>query len=237
MTLPERLVIPDFEEWGMTAFTTARAAGSYGTHAEEPVSAVLGRWHALVGAVAALGAPQFATAAQVHGDRIVAHGSGWEGWLRAPAADGHAWLHRGVAAAVTVADCVPVFIGHPSGAGALLHSGWRGTVAGITEQAIAWFAGQGLAPGALRVHLGPSICGACYEVSPDVYAQLTGSTVQLPTRVDLRALIADRCRRLGVREVATSAWCTRCAPAALFSHRGGDPGRQLGVLITPATRK
>jgi hypothetical protein len=142
-----------------------------------------------------------------------------------------------MAAAVTVADCVPVFIVHPSGAGALLHSGWRGTVAGISERAVQWFGERGFGPSALRVHLGPAICGACYEVSPDVYAALTGSTVETPTPVDLRANIADRLRRVGVREVAISEWCTRCSNDRLFSHRAGDAGRQLGVLIAPDPRK
>lgn len=237
MTLPAHLAIPDFDEWGMTAFTTARAAGSFGTHTDEPVSAVLGRWNGLVAATRELGARQFASATQVHGADFVPHAPAWEGWLRCPSVDGHAWRHAGMAAAVTVADCVPVFLAHPSGAGALLHSGWRGTVAGITERAIAWLGQQGLAAGTLRLHLGPAICGACYEVSPDVYGQLTGSAVEAPTTVDLRAVIADRARALGVTQVGISDWCTKCAPDQLYSHRGGDDGRQLGVLIGPPARK
>jgi polyphenol oxidase len=132
-----------------------------------------------------------------------------------------------------VADCVPVFVAHPSGAGAVLHSGWRGTVAGITERAIERFAAAGFGAGSLRVHLGPSICGACYEVSPEVYASVTGSAVERPTPVDLRAAIADRARALGVRDIAISEWCTRCSNDRLYSHRAGDAGRQLGVLIAP----
>lgn len=237
MTLPAHLAIPDFDGWGMTAFTTTRAAGTFGTQGSEPVSEVLGRWNGLVAAARERGALQFASAAQVHGADIVVHEAAWSGWLRSPAADGHAWRHPGMAAAVTVADCVPVFLAHPSGAGALLHSGWRGTVAGITERAIAWFGRDGMAPSTLRLHLGPSICGACYEVSPDVYGQLTGSSVEVPTVVDLRRVIADRALALGVTQVSISPWCTKCAPDALFSHRGGDAGRQLGVLIGPAARK
>jgi copper oxidase (laccase) domain-containing protein len=57
--------------------------------------------------------------------------------------------------------------------------------------------------------------------------------VEVATPVDLRVAIADRARRLGVREVAISEWCTRCSNARLFSHRAGDAGRQLGVLISP----
>ncbi len=237
MTLPAHLGIPDFDEWGFCAFTTSRAAGTFGSHATEPAVEVLGRWNGLVAGAAALGASRFASGIQVHGPEFAVHTAGWRGWLRTADVDGHAWLTSGTAAAVTVADCVPVFIAHPSGAGAVLHSGWRGTVAGITERAVRWFGQAGFGAGSLRIHLGPSICGSCYEVSPDVFAALTGSTVERPTPVDLRRSIADRARALGVRDVAISEWCTRCSNDQLFSHRAGDAGRQLGVLISPERRK
>jgi polyphenol oxidase len=233
LTLPASLSIPDFDEWGLRAFTTTRDAGTYSTHAAEPAALVSDRWNALVTAAAALGAARFATGSQVHGADIALHRPGWTGWLRTPAVDGHLWIATGIAAAVTVADCVPVFLAHPSGAGAVLHSGWRGTVAGITERAIERFESAGFGAGSLRLHLGPSICGSCYEVSPEVYAAVTGSAVSQPTPVDLRAAIADRSRRLGVRDIAISEWCTRCSNDRLFSHRAGDAGRQLGVLISP----
>ena len=231
--LPTRLGIPDFDEWGLTAFTTSRAAGTFGTQAAEPVSEVLGRWNGLVAVALELGASRFASGGQVHGADFAVHRSNWQGWLRTMAVDGHAWMQPGTAAAVMVADCVPVFIAHPSGAAAVLHSGWRGTVAGITERAIGWFARSGFGAGSLRLHLGPSICGSCYEVSPDVFAAVMGSVVAQATPVDLRLAIADRARRLGVRQIAVSEWCTRCSSDQLFSHRAGDTGRQLGVLVSP----
>ena len=237
MTLPAHLSIPDFDDWGLIAFTTTRAAGTFGTLGTDSAASTFGRWHALVDALAELRATRFASGSQVHGSDIAVHGSSWRGWLRTTAADGHAWLTPGAAAAVTVADCVPVFLAHPSGAAALLHSGWRGTVAGITERAIQWFVDSGFGAGSLRLHLGPSICGGCYEVSPDVYGALTGAAVPVATPVDLRAVISDRARRHGVRSIAVSEWCTRCSNDQLFSHRAGDTGRQLGVLLAPDRRK
>ena len=131
---------------------------------------------------------------------------------------------------MTVADCVPVFVGHPSGAFALLHSGWRGTAAGILPAALERLRALGVAPAELRVHTGPAICGACYEVSPDVAAELTGRRPDAATCVDLRAIIADQARAAGVRAISSSPECTRCDNALLFSHRAGDAGRQLGVM-------
>ncbi|MDZ7630982.1 MAG: polyphenol oxidase family protein [Gemmatimonadaceae bacterium] len=235
--LPAHLGIPDFDEWGLTAFTTSRRAGTFGTQAGEPAADVFGRWHGLVAAASSLGASRFASGMQVHGAAVAVHAAGWNGWLRVSDVDGHLWTEPGIGAAVTVADCVPVFLAHPSGAGAILHSGWRGTVAGITEAAIRRLGDAGFGPGSLRMHLGPAICGACYEVSPDVYLAIAGSSVSSPTPIDLRASIASRAMAIGVRDIAISEWCTRCSSAELFSHRGGDSGRQLGVLIAPGRRK
>lgn len=232
MIPPEQVeVVDDFTPFGVHAFTTARVAGSFSTSSEEPVREVMARWDALRAAIAARGVRRLATAAQVHGGRVVVHAPGWEGWLRGTEADGHVAVERGTAAAVTIADCVPVYIAHPSGAVALLHSGWRGTVARIIEQGIAALAHRGLPAPELRVHLGPAICGKCYEVSPDVVRQLTGESAPGPRTVDLRALIAGHARAMGVRHVTVSPSCTRCDNARFFSHRAGDRGRQVGVIF------
>ena len=233
LTAAEYDEIPVFADWGIRAFTTTRQAGSFSVAGAEPVGEVMGRWSRLRTALGAAGR-RFATASQVHGAAIVVHGGGWAGWLRGDGADGHLTREAATSFAVTVADCVPVFVAHPSGAAALLHAGWRGTVARILPEAIRLFGDAGLAPGDLRVHTGPSICGRCYEVSPDVYQQLTGRAAPGPAPVDLRAVLADQALSLGVRAISASERCTRCDQDRFFSHRGGDAGRQLGVMATPA---
>ena len=222
--------VESFADFGITAFTTGRAAGSFGMQTEEPVREVMARWSALR---ALVGAPavRLATAAQVHGARVLRHSGAWSGWLRADRADGHLSVERGTAMAVTVADCVPVFLAHPSGAGAILHSGWRGTAARITDVAIAQLGALGVRADELRLHCGPAICGRCYEVSPDVHAELTGRRPDRPEPVDLRALIADHARAAGVQQISISSYCTNCDNDRFYSHRAGDPGRQLGVLV------
>ena len=219
-----------FREFGIRAFTTTKQVGSFGLRGEEPAHVVTERWTRLREELRS-GGPRLATANQVHGDRVLIHHDCWTGWLRADDADGHSSPSRGTALAVTVADCVPVFIAHPSGATALLHSGWKGTAARIVEHGIRSLTDRGLAASELHVHTGPSICGGCYEVSADVYERLTGRNPGKPTPVDLRALIADHARALGVRNVSTSSSCTRCNNDRFYSHRAGDAGRQLGVMI------
>lgn len=231
LTLPEEAVqaVDGLDVPGVLAITTTRAFGTFGTQGTEPVGEVVGRWQRLQEGI---GAGRFATSRQVHAADIIEHAPGWEGWLRGMAgADGHLSIAPGTAMAVTIADCVPVFLVHPRGASALLHSGWRGTEAGITTRAVARLAAAGFPADELTVAVGPAICGECYEVSPDVYGRLTGRAVDAPTTVDLRAIIADQARSAGVRRFIESEWCTRHHNDRFFSHRAGDAGRQLGVLL------
>ena len=197
----------------------------------------MARWDALRASLH-MTLPRFATASQAHGTRVVEHDGAWEGWLRVSEADGHFAPRSGTAMAVTIADCVPVFIAHPEGAVALLHSGWRGTAARIVDRALAAFSRQGLAASDLRIHLGPAICGDCYEVSAEVAMALTGIAAANAEpaasgrrHMDLRAIIASHARAAGVSHITTSRWCTRCDNARFFSHRAGDAGRQIAVML------
>ena len=83
------------------------------------------------------------------------------------------------------------------------------------------------------MHLGPSICGRCYEVGTDVYEKLTGWPTRRPRNVDLRALLAEQAKAHGVTRWTASAECTRCDNDLLFSHRAGDAGRQVAVIVAP----
>ena len=222
--------IPDFEEWGITAFTTTRESGNFSLSGSEPVGEVMSRWSSLQDDLADK-ARRLAVVRQVHGSRVLVHTGGWDGWLRGGEGDGQIAAERGIALATTVADCVPVFIGHPSGIVALLHSGWRGTVAGITAAAIAALERQDFSASDLAMHLGPAICGRCYEVSADVRGQLIGETATRPGNVDLRSLIAESARAAGVRQITVSPYCTKCDNDRFFSHRAGDAGRQVGVIV------
>lgn len=213
---------------GLTAFTTTRANGSFALHSDDPSRVVWERWEGLRDFCRA---PRLAVAHQVHGARILRHEGEWTGFLRAPDADGHLSLGTHIAMAVSLADCVPVFIGHGSGAAAMVHSGWRGTVADIAGRAVDAMVAAGLPARELVAHCGPAICGSCYVVGPDVYHELTGGQVEKPTAVDLRALIAASVRGRGVEDISISPWCTRCHNDRFYSHRCGDPGRQVGVIV------
>lgn len=222
--------VAELAGFGIRAFTTTRDAGTFSLAGPEPAGEVLSRWTKLQEELSPY-ARRTVIARQIHGTDVITHGGGWEGLLRTWPADGHLAGERGIILTVSIADCVPVFLAHPSGIVGILHSGWRGTVARIVDSGIKAFARLGLPPDELMVHLGPSICGRCYEVSADVREQLTGQPANRPGNVDLRSLIAEHARDLGVRDISVSSDCTKCDNDRYFSHRAGDTGRQIAAIV------
>jgi YfiH family protein len=219
---------------GIAAWTTTRLDGSFGLMSDDPVVAVTDRWTRLQEALEEQGVVRLATASQVHGATVATHGGGWHGWLRLRGVDGHISTVPGTALAVTVADCTPVFIAHPGGAIAALHAGWRGTAARILDVGLDALTSLGFPAAECVVHLGPAICGACYEVGPEVLAAVYGPAISAvgdaKGQLDVRAVLRSQAEARGVAQISSSEGCTRCHPERYFSHRGGDAGRQLGVI-------
>lgn len=225
--------IPELESLGVTAFTTTRAAGDFALADPTPAADCVERWESLAASLESV-ATRLASARQVHGTDVLLHTPDWLGWRRAHGADGHLTTARGSALAVTIADCVPVFLAHPSGPIGLLHAGWRGTADRIVPRALTQLSAAAVDVTQLHVHLGPAICGRCYEVSPDVFERLTGWTTIRHRQVDLRALLAEQAKEHGVARVTASPYCTRCDNDRYFSHRAGDVGRQVAVIAQAA---
>ena len=99
------------------------------------------------------------------------------------ATDGLVTATPGIAVAVLVADCVPVLLADAEhGVVAAVHAGRVGAAAGVVPRAVAAFRSAGADPATSDALLGPAICGACYEVPPDLQAavesRLPGSAVR-----------------------------------------------------------
>jgi len=122
---------------------------------------------------------------QVHGTEVI---DARDPGLGAPdpRADGALATAReagGWAPAVRWADCVPVLLASDDGgAVAAVHSGWRGTAAGIAPRAVARFAARGWAPRSLVAAVGPAIGACCYEVGAEVAAAVARSAGSGPER-------------------------------------------------------
>ncbi len=143
--------------------------------------------------------------------------------------------------AVSVADCMPIYLFH-RGAGrfALLHSGWKGT--GIVAEAVKLFHGSfGLALSELTAVLGPSIRSCCYRVD-DERAELFqqrwgegsvkdrtdsfGRRIHFIDLVEANIGILDD---LGVGDIRVVEECTACG-ADLGSFRREGPGEFTHML-------
>lgn len=185
----------------------------------------------------------FARARQVHGDRVIE--------ATAPHdpledADAIATATGGVAACVSVADCVPVLLADPrSGAVAAVHAGWRGTLAGIASTAVAFMSERfGAQPGDVLAAVGASIGPCCYEVDPALasrFAAAFGPAVaderRARPRLDLWMANERALRAAGVRRerIEVLGKCTACDPDRFYSHRRdrGQTGRQVGFIAPP----
>lgn len=202
--------------------------------ATEPTRA---RWEEL--RTAAAGFPGIVRGAQVHGTRVEWHQQAADGWITVESTDGHATTEKGVMLAVSVADCIPIYLVAPSaGAIALLHSGWRGTAGGILEQGVSRLRERsGAAPKDIVMHCGVGICGECYEVGSEVLEAfgLRGDG-RGPWKLDLRERLVEQGEQLGIREITTSAWCSAHHRPLFHSHRAsrGSDGRMAAYLGIPA---
>ncbi len=168
---------------------------------------------------------------QVHGARVVRA----EDADLAVEADAIVSTRPGAVIAVRVADCVPVLLAAPGGVAAV-HAGWRGTAADVVRAALDELRrATGARPGDVRAAVGPSICGACYEVGDEVIAAVAavapGASWRVGARnVDLAEANAAILRAEGVA-VDVLGRCTRCG-TGFWSYRRDGPagGRQVGAI-------
>lgn len=135
----------------------------------------------------------------------------------------------GFSLAVAVADCVPVALVGETDV-SMVHSGWRGTLGGISGKAV-----RGMEDGALRAYIGPCIRECCYEVSEDLaekFADEFGEGVISGRNLSLPAAIREDLRRVGIEEVLDLGLCTGCRRDLFYSHRKEGPrtGRNLAAI-------
>ena len=177
---------------------------------------------------------------QVHGCRVVEAGAGTE---PVEEADAVATATPGVAACVSVADCVPVLLADPrSGAVAAIHAGWRGTIAGVAAEGVRVLVERhGSRPGDLVAVIGPGIGPCCFEVERalavrfrDEYGPVVASPRDQGSRVDLWAANQVVLRRVGLHRarVEVLGRCTSCEERTFFSHRRdrGLTGRHVAFV-------
>ncbi len=162
-----------------------------------------------------LGEMPFATAEQVHGERIAVISEPITEDNCAAGADGLVTNQPGVSLGIYVADCGAIYlVDQVRRAIGLVHSGKKGTEQAIVVRAIEAMRERfGTAPADLVVQLGPCIRPPHYEV-------------------DFAAAIVEQARAAGVGQVHDCGRCTASDLAHYYSYRAekGRTGRMLALL-------
>ena len=176
----------------------------------------------------AVGGRPAAWVRQVAGDEVVSvSGPGLAG-----EADALVTAEPDLCLSVAVADCVPVALVGDGEVG-MVHSGWRGTLAGVSGKAARRLGGSGL-----RAYIGPSIRRCCYEVSPELAAKFAtqfGEEVVSGRHLSLQDAIRWDLQKAGV-EVTDLELCSGCRLNLFYSHRKEGPltGRNLASVVREA---
>lgn len=193
----------------------------------------------------------FAMCDQVHGDTVRAITTAdVKGDLYGKLhyeADGMMTAIPGVALVVFSADCIPVLLYDPvRRVIAAVHSGWRGTAAGIVTRAVERM-GQvyGCRPENILAAIGPGIGPCCFETHEDVPNAMMAAVASpaLPFikikengkfSVDLKGINAKRLELAGLdpANIAVCRDCTACMEEKYWSHRrqGTERGSMAAVI-------
>ncbi|HEX4989770.1 MAG TPA: peptidoglycan editing factor PgeF [Candidatus Binatia bacterium] len=184
------------------------------------------------------------TMKQIHGDQIIDVKD--RNIKEAGEGDGMKTGEKEAFLAILTADCVPIlFVAPEAKIVAVVHAGWRGTLAGIAPKMVRFLDSQhGISPDAIEAALGPAIGPCCYEVKEDVSRPLVerwGKIAELcvegrdgKTYLDLRRLNRAILEQAGVgsQQIYQVGPCTSCAPDEFFSYRREkkETGRQISFI-------
>jgi hypothetical protein len=206
------------------------------------------RWAAAVG----VDPERLAVAGQVHGAAVLRVGAAEAGVGARPGTGrvglGDALItdEAGVALLSLHADCLPLLLVDPRRrAIAVVHAGWRGTVADVAGAAVRALAeAYASRPADLLAFLGPAIGPCCYEVGAEVasaWRERTGDDAGETLRpagerwtFDLRRANGLLLSAAGVssEHLDQSDVCTRCGGDGWFSHRGQGAGTgRFGAIV------
>lgn len=183
---------------------------------------------------------------QIHSNQVYIIEDVQDEW-NPPEGDALATAVPNVALAVKAADCLPILIVDPGKrAVAAVHSGWRGTLAGIVPGTIRELQrAYGSAPEDLLLAVGPGIRKCCFEVGKEVadlfQREFPGANLSEPVDDDSGKRVLDLIKAVELQALASGVRgencydldaCTRCNTAEFFSYRaeGSATGRMMATI-------
>jgi YfiH family protein len=175
---------------------------------------------------------------QVHGPAVAVVDGPWTQGEPLPAVDALVTARPGLALAVLVADCAPVLLADPvAGVVGAAHAGRAGMAAGVVDAVLDAMESAGAQGSRIVARVGPTVCGACYEVPADLRAEVAaavpagfGVTRQGTPAVDVPAGVLSQLTAR-VADVAWAGPCTLESPDHFSYRRDRTTGRSAGVVV------
>lgn len=188
------------------------------------------------------------TPRQTHSARVFTATGPWSP-SKPPDADAVVTTTPGLTIGVLTADCAPVLLADANrGVVGAVHCGWRGTLAGILENALEQMETLGADRRSIRAVVGPAISPDAYEVGPEFLERFAAEDAQNRSyfsdgkrpdypMFDLPRFVTARLSAAGVVEVGDLDACTYARPDRFFSYRRSvhqgesDYGRQISAIV------
>ncbi len=158
--------------------------------------------------------------------------------------DGMVSQTKNLLLSVRTADCVPVLLCNKQGTVcAAVHAGWRGTVGGITKNAVELMVEKGAKKQDILAAIGPCIGECCYEVGKELLDGFVSVSPEYSRffkpagekyMLDLNYANQYILHQAGIPDenIAVLGLCTKCRADEFFSHRRQGKNRgTLGAFI------
>ncbi|AOZ72842.1 hypothetical protein BK816_05645 [Boudabousia tangfeifanii] len=173
---------------------------------------------------------------QVHGDHIAVFAPPHAPTQTPVTAD--ALVANGYAAAVMVADCLPILLASWDHQWvAAIHAGRKGCELDIVTKCANKI--RSLAPGRLVAAIGPAICARHYEVDQQTYKNFVSrwpqgkaQTPQGTPALDLRAVVKAQLAQAQIEVAYDFDICTYRDAKSYSYRRDGVTGRFCGIIVS-----
>ncbi|EQB33826.1 peptidoglycan editing factor PgeF [Sphingobium ummariense] len=164
-----------------------------------------------------------------------------------PAADAMVTDRPGLILGILTADCVPVLFADPqAGVVGAAHAGWKGALAGVTDNTLAAMEALGASRDRIVCAIGPCIGRASYEVGTDFASRFAAEDEENARffsegreghcQFDIAGYVAARLAKVGVGRIEMLDEDTYSQPDRFYSYRRschrGEPdyGRQISLI-------
>ncbi len=194
---------------------------------------------------------------QIHSAKVVVVEKSWAAGA-VPKADAMVTRLPGIALSALSADCSPVLFADV-GAGVIgaAHAGWRGALAGVTDETITAMVSLGAKRKNIKAAIGPCLSAKHFEVGPEFVGEFISENLGNAkffrkgqkniksqknikddrSYFDIKAYLLQKLARAGVKDAVVLPDCTYAAPDEYFSYRYnchhdiGDYGRNISVIM------